>query len=328
MMEFRHELARTNASGPSANVWYGGSQKVNSAPIILLVARPMSLKEIVGIGARNVVGTSMRAYRASPLYPRLGRTLGKVLGIVTRNASKIVIRQIDGVTFELDLREVIDASLFYSGTFEAEAERTITAMLKPGMTAVDIGANFGYHTFRMARAVGSDGKVIAIEPTEWAFAKLQRNIARNGFKNIRLVKVALGDRDQGPTEVRLQSSYRLDGTDLSTNEIVPMYTVDTAMTMNDVDRVDFVKMDVDGLEGKVIRGARETLTKHRPMLFFEVTPSAMRANGDDPVELVNTLTSLGYSLQTEARKPISDVGIYIAKVAAGYAVNLFAVPPN
>src|ERR1700736_4066358 len=125
-MEFRHELARTNASGPSANVWYGGSQKVNSAPIILLVARPMSLKEIVGIGARNVVGTSMRAYRASPLYPRLGRTLGKVLGIVTRNASKIVIRQIDGVTFELDLREVIDASLFYSGTFEAEAERTIT----------------------------------------------------------------------------------------------------------------------------------------------------------------------------------------------------------
>src|SRR6266478_5478412 len=136
----------------------------------------MSVKETFWAGAQNVVGASMRVYRASPLYPRLGRTLGKMLGVVTRNAVKIVIREIDGATFELDLREVIDASLFYSGTFEVEAERTITAALKPGMTAVDIGANFGYHTFRMAKAVGNDGRVIAIEPTEWAFGKLQRNM--------------------------------------------------------------------------------------------------------------------------------------------------------
>ena len=87
-----------------------------------------------------------------------------------------------------------------------------------------------------------------------------------------------------------------------------MYTLDTTMKMNGVDRVDFVKMDVDGFEGKVIRGARETLTKHHPILFFEVTPSALRTNGEDPAELVSVLTGLGYSFRTEARKPISDVG--------------------
>jgi FkbM family methyltransferase len=56
------------------------------------------------------------------------------------------------------------------------------------MTAVDIGANFGYHTFRMARAVGSEGKVIAMEPTGWAFSKLQRNMALNSADNIHPVK--------------------------------------------------------------------------------------------------------------------------------------------
>jgi FkbM family methyltransferase len=286
----------------------------------------MKLKQPIRVGARKTIGAAMRVYRASPLYPRCGRVLAKLLGIVTRNTSKTVIRQIDGVTFELDMREVIDASLFYSGTFEAEAEKTITAALRPGMTAVDIGANFGYHTFRMARAVGNDGKVIAIEPTGWAFGKLQRNISLNSFDNIWPLKVALGDFDHGPREFRFQSSYRLDGTDLSTEEIIPMYTLDSLISLNAVDRVDFVKMDVDGFEGKVIRGARETLARHHPILFFEITPSAMRANGDDPAEVVRTLTALGYVLQTEARKPIHEIGEYLAKVAHGFCVNLFAVP--
>jgi FkbM family methyltransferase len=286
----------------------------------------MKLKDTLRAGARKIVGTAMRVYRASPLYPRCGHMLAKLLGIVTRSATKTVIRQIDGVTFELDMREIIDASLFYSGTFEAEAEKTITAALRPGMIALDIGANFGYHTFRMARAVGNDGKVIAIEPTGWAFGKLQRNISLNCFNNIRPLQVALGDFDHGAREFRFQSSYRLDGTDLSADEIMPMYTLDTLMSMNGVDRVDFVKMDVDGFEGKVIRGAQETLARYHPILFFEITPSAMRANGDDPVELVRTLTGLGYIFQTEARKPIREIGQYLAKVARGFCVNLLAVP--
>ena len=69
------------------------------------------------------------------------------------------------------------------------------------------------------------------------------------------------------------------------------------------------------------------ITRSRFIPMTNVAQSAAEFEMD-PAELVNTLTSLGYSLQTDARKPISDVGIYIAKVAAGYAVNLFAVPPN
>jgi hypothetical protein len=116
--------------------------------------REMSVESIATAGLRSVIGTLMRIYRASPLYPQYGPMLAKLLASVMRDKSTGIIREIDGVRFELDLREMIDASLFYSGTWEAEAERTITGALKPGMIAFDIGANIGYHTFRMAKAVG------------------------------------------------------------------------------------------------------------------------------------------------------------------------------
>src|SRR5215471_17503279 len=102
----------------------------------------MTMRAIMSTATRGLIGASMRIYRASPLYPRLGYLLAKLLAIVTGNKPRIVTREIDGVKFELDLREIIGASLYYSGSFEPEAEATIAAVLKPGMTAVDIGANF------------------------------------------------------------------------------------------------------------------------------------------------------------------------------------------
>jgi hypothetical protein len=144
----------------------------------------MSVESIATAGLRSVIGALMRIHRASPLYPQYGPMLAKLLAAVMREKANGIIREIDGVRFELNLREMIDASLFYSGTWEVEAERTITGALKPGTIAFDIGANIGYHTFRMAKAVGTVGKVFAIEPTAVAFKKLQRNIALNSMKNI------------------------------------------------------------------------------------------------------------------------------------------------
>jgi hypothetical protein len=140
--------------------------------------------------------------------------------------------------------------------------------------------------------------------------------------------VGVSDRDQGPTEVRFQASYRLDGTDLTANETVVIHTLDTVLKTNGIGRIDFVKMDVDGFEGKVIRGAQETLAKHRPVLFFELTPAAVRANGDNPDEVLRTLLGLGYTMRTDAGAPIDDIDAYLAKIAQGYGINMLAVPPG
>ncbi len=287
----------------------------------------MSLKSSLLSVVQGGIGASMRLYRLSPLYPRLGRGLGKTLAVVTRFVGpKNVIKEIGGVKFDLDMSEVIDSSLFYSGTFEADSEKTIGAALKPGMTAVDIGANFGYHTFRMAKAVGSSGKVVAIEPTAWAYNKLQRNASLNDFTNMESLKLGISDTDLGPTEVSFQSSYRLDGTDANVKEVVPLLTLDTIAQTYNVGRIDFIKIDVDGFEGKVIRGARQTLEAYHPVLFFEISPSLMANNGDDSIELVGTLLKLGYTLKTEAAEPVPDIDAFLAKVGVGVTVNMLATP--
>jgi FkbM family methyltransferase len=278
---------------------------------------------------RRGIGAAMRLYRVSPLYPRLGRALGKTLAVVTRYISpQNGIKEIDGVKFDLDLNEVIDSSLFYSGTFEADSEKTIVAALKPGMTAIDVGANFGYHTFRMAKAVGSGGKVIAIEPTAWAYNKLQRNVALNDFMNIAPLKLGISDTDLGPTEVSFQSSYRLDGARANVTEVVPLLTLDTITKTYNVGCIDFIKIDVDGFEGKVIRGARQTLKAYRPVLFFEISPSLMANNGDDANELIDTLLKLGYALKTDAAEPVPDPEAFLAKIGVGFSVNVLATPPT
>jgi hypothetical protein len=92
----------------------------------------------------GLISVLMRLYRKSPFYPRLGKRLARVLSFLTRlGGNKPVVRSIDGVNFELNMQEVIDASLYFSGTFEADAEKTIESLVEPGTVSIDIGANFG-----------------------------------------------------------------------------------------------------------------------------------------------------------------------------------------
>ncbi len=84
-----------------------------------------------------------------------------------------------GVAWTLDLREGIDFSIWLLGAFELSTVRAYQRILRPGAIVLDIGANIGAHTLHLARAVGTEGKVWAIEPTDYAMGKLKTNIALN-----------------------------------------------------------------------------------------------------------------------------------------------------
>lgn len=269
-----------------------------------------------------LIGILMRLYRRSPLYPSWGKRFAALLGRLP-GTRKTVLREVDGVRFELDLAQVIDSSLYYSGTFEADTERAITDLLTPGMVVIDIGANVGYHTFRMARAVGPSGRVLAVEPMSRARVKLERNAALNPqFTNIEITNAAVSD-SIGDAHIGFQSSYRLDGRDETVAEDVRLLTVDALVREAALPRVDFLKIDVDGFEGKVFRGAEHTLRTWRPAIVFEISPGAMKAAGDDPHELVDLLESIGYSLTHEDGRSIEDLESLFAQVGE-HSINLVA----
>ena len=100
-------------------------------------------------------------------------------------------------------------------------------------------------------------------------------------------------------------------------------TLDNLVAECGLDRVDFVKMDVDGFEGKVLRGARSVLATWRPTLVFELSPGAMAVHGDSAVDLVAELEGLGYALTHEDGSMIEDLHALLTKVG-DYSINLVA----
>lgn len=278
---------------------------------------------------RKLVGFLMRLYRKSPFYPWCGKALARLLATFPHSDSPVTV-VVNGVRLELDLREVIDSSLYYSGSFEPLAEKIIAEITRSGMVAIDVGANIGYHTFALAQHVGPSGLVIAVEPTSYAFEKLERNLALNDFQNVRLFRVGLSDKDYGETEVRFQSSYRLDGKHETRSERVQIITLDSLIREQGLTRVDFIKIDVDGLEGKIFAGAQELLKRFRPWIFFEFSPSGIRSNGSDPKDLLRMLWDLEYTIQTDTGQALSaDASSVYRSILPGTGlINLLAIPKN
>lgn len=252
----------------------------------------------------------MKAYRNSRFHnARNGRILAGMLAFFHKLQGRhtSVIKEIRGVIFELDLSQVIDSSLYYSGSFEPKCETIIARYLQPGMCVLDIGANMGYHTLPMAKIVASSGWVHAIEPTAWAVTRLKRNLALNpALENVSVHQLALSDESSETQEIHVQASYRLDGQDLPEVECMRVLRLDDFVHHQKISRVDFIKMDVDGHEGRIFNGASETILKHHPLILFEFNPQEIIRTGCKPKDLLKFLKDMGYLLFDDDLKSLDD----------------------
>jgi FkbM family methyltransferase len=225
----------------------------------------------------------------------------------SRQSGRRVVARVEGVTYDLDLDEMIDSALYFEGSWEIETRDTLASILRPGMVALDVGANMGYYTLLFARLLGDNGLVVAFEPTAWACAKLLRNIELNGFTNIKVEKLALSDksgtRQVAPDERAFRASWAFSGAPArSATESVAFQTLDSYMHATDMATVDFIKIDVDGYEYRVVNGALETIRAHRPVVLIEIGGETMGQLGDSRQDLVALLDQLGYAFFTPDRQ--------------------------
>jgi FkbM family methyltransferase len=183
--------------------------------------------------------------------------------------NKKMMASIDGITYDLDLGEMIDICLLLK-QFEPDVTQAITRYCIPGMTVFDIGANVGAHALHAANNVGSDGRVFAFEPTDFAYRKLLKNIALNPTLNINASQVALSDHDLKRQQINFRSSWRTDSTRKDWPCLVDFMRLDAWCDEQGIDRVDLIKLDVDGNEYSVIMGAESLLTSQHPLILMEV----------------------------------------------------------
>jgi FkbM family methyltransferase len=192
--------------------------------------------------------------------------------------------------------------------YEEAETQWLRARLKPGATFVDVGANIGYYAMMACRAVGPQGRVVAIEPDPINAAILRMNAARAPHPEaIRIVRSAVGAGVGSATLYRSNSNFgdhRLfqtkpdaqatSGTGPRIGLEVPVQPLD-AILANEP-RVDVVKSDTQGYEIAVVAGLQRTIDRFHPLLMLEYWPFGLRQAGYDPRELPQMLQSHGYSL--------------------------------
>lgn len=218
-----------------------------------------------------------------------------------------------GITWNVDLKEGIDLAI-YLKCYQSIARYVREHVLRPGMIAMDIGANVGAFALPLARDVGPTGRVIAIEATDFAYQKLCANLDLNPALSQRItpVQAFLRSEDATPSPEGVYSSWRVDrplqetdhpqhgGSAMSTSGAAHC-TLDELVQSDDryafARAVEFVKLDVDGHETSVLRGARRTLSHARPTLYIEIAPYVQNEKSGGLEMLLSELAALGYRLE-------------------------------
>ncbi|MBP7481695.1 MAG: FkbM family methyltransferase [Lacunisphaera sp.] len=215
------------------------------------------------------------------------------------------------VHWDLDLDEGIDLSIYLLGAYEPRLLAAYRRLIGPGQVVWDIGANIGAHTLHFARLAGDTGRVFAFEPTDFAFAKLQANLRLNPLLQgrVHLENVFLVDHDAASAPQTVFASWPVGRPD---HPVDPEHlgrpmelttaraaTGDAIAAAHGLDRLDFVKLDVDGHELAVLQGMSGTLRRFHPNLMMEIAPFVLDRHSPRALaDLLALVADLGYRLRS------------------------------
>ena len=209
--------------------------------------------------------------------------------------------EIHGATIVLNPTDPVVSGALHFGVYEKAETRFFQSACRDGMTFLDVGANFGYYTALAARAVGPNGRVLAVEPDPDSFGYLEQTIAANAVGNVQAFPVAASDAP-ATLPLYISTDNRGDNRLYASGEDRPQVEVtarplDALLRENKIDTVDLIKIDVQGYEPKVIAGLRETITASPNLtLLTEFWPQGIDEAGEDANEFLQTLRELGLTL--------------------------------
>lgn len=193
------------------------------------------------------------------------------------------------------------------GDYERAETDLIRSHLSEGSVFVDIGANIGWFTLQASRWVGDSGKVFSFEPRPSTFDHLSKSIKINGLENITIYNKALSDEVGSATLIAPEGHNSPGSSYLGKGKGVPVLLSTLDALLPPLDRLDFIKMDVEGWEPNVIKGAVQTIQKFHPIILSEISPWMLRErSGVSDRDYISLINSLGYDCQNIKNGEIID----------------------
>lgn len=226
--------------------------------------------------------------------------------------------------------------------FEDPVLEVLLVLAKRSETIFDVGANIGFYSLLMARAAGPRAQVHSFEPNPDTFSTLKRHRDLNAMQRVKLHSVALGAQEEDRTLFAGRDSGKFsleagDGRTLEGAKKVHVSTLDGYMAAEKIERLDLLKIDVEGHEPAVLTGARATIERCLPFLCFELTPAWYESDPQGAEASFGWLASLPYEfyriaspeqpsprlerteLLTELRRRGGPKQINLAAIASGKA---------
>jgi FkbM family methyltransferase len=258
--------------------WHTFSALVGTAPVSYLAGALLSSEE----------------FRRTPMYAALSRREHDDLRSVALG---------DGLELLVSPHDLLYGGVREIGRYEAHLTRVLEAALRPGLAVCAVGANIGHHAVRMARRVGPAGRVYAFEARPQNAQMLAHSFARNGLDNAMVLALAVSDER---TLLRYVAAQGTNGyvepldwrrfaerPDAAHDVLVQSICLDDLLAL--LPTIAILQLDVEGAEGRVLRGARRLLERDRPTVFSELALGQLsRTSGMSGEEYLGLLRPLGY----------------------------------
>ncbi|MFL5763459.1 MAG: FkbM family methyltransferase [Bacteroidia bacterium] len=214
------------------------------------------------------------------------------------------------INYFLDIRDYQSWLIYYDCDYDSSFD--ILKHVKSGLTIIDVGGNIGQTAMTMAQKTGAAGKVISFEPHPSTVEKFRKNLSLNPqISNVIVENFGLGDQEN-TAEMFVECTTNSGGnriagsSEKSNGTPVKITTLDRYLDMHGIEKVDLVKIDVEGYEMNVLNGMTKILQRQRPLLYLEIDDNNLKKQGHSAQEMIDLLHRLNYEiLEVSAYKTIT-----------------------
>ncbi len=223
--------------------------------------------------------TRLRGFQKAPVRTVVNAVNYQVMKLQKR--ASVIELDYGGAPFRLKIeprqRHMGSAGIFLQREYYEPLLEYGHQLMKPGDVVIDGGANQGTFTCAFGAKVGPQGRVIAFEPFDWLCDVIQTNVTINGFDRSCIVKnfavsdevgEAVIDNSLGPISASITRDFSAEAA-TTDKQTIRTTTIDAVMAEEGLERLDFVKLDVEGAELKALQGAKGSIERHKPVICVE-----------------------------------------------------------
>jgi FkbM family methyltransferase len=215
----------------------------------------------------------------------------------------------NGINYKLNLYDYIDWLIYFG--IKEDSRLKLYRLVSKNDTIIDVGSNMGETIMNFSKIAGEKGEVHGFEPDRINYQRCVENLNLNNFSNIYLNNVGLGNIAR-EFKIKVDTPSNRGGNRITSDtndpntEIINIITLDDYIRNKGIKKINLIKIDVEGFELNVLKGAEESLKQFKPNLFIELDDNNLKLQGDSARDLISFLLALNYKVENADTNEMID----------------------